>query len=104
LFPFLSPPSSYPFPYTTLFRSSEVFLWHCLPSTRKEIFPLGCTGRPFRKFWSASAKARPSAALCPVGWTVSTNSRPRPGTWHVRSEEHTSELQSRVDLVCRLLL
>src|SRR5438105_13087539 len=24
--------------------------------------------------------------------------------WHVRSEEHTSELQSRVDLVCRLLL
>src|SRR5207247_7274221 len=23
---------------------------------------------------------------------------------HVRSEEHTSELQSRVDLVCRLLL
>src|SRR5207247_9455337 len=29
--------------------------------------------------------------------------RPRPGrSW--RSEEHTSELQSRVDLVCRLLL
>src|SRR5271170_8372487 len=27
--------------------------------------------------------------------------RPRPG---LRSEEHTSELQSRVDLVCRLLL
>src|SRR5438105_6632427 len=24
--------------------------------------------------------------------------------WHLRSEEHTSELQSRVDLVCRLLL
>src|SRR6266849_5360102 len=24
--------------------------------------------------------------------------------WHRRSEEHTSELQSRVDLVCRLLL
>src|SRR5438105_8781047 len=26
------------------------------------------------------------------------------GIAHVRSEEHTSELQSRVDLVCRLLL
>src|SRR6266513_5309831 len=27
------------------------------------------------------------------------------GSWgHVRSEEHTSELQSRFDLVCRLLL
>src|SRR5207247_8765224 len=25
-------------------------------------------------------------------------------TWNSRSEEHTSELQSRVDLVCRLLL
>src|SRR2546428_4223452 len=24
--------------------------------------------------------------------------------WHLRSEEHTSELQSRSDLVCRLLL
>src|SRR5699024_12572540 len=36
-------------------------------------------------------------------------SRPRapPGSvppWRVRSEEHTSELQSRFDLVCRLLL
>src|SRR6266536_5325396 len=29
--------------------------------------------------------------------------RPRPRRHH-RSEEHTSELQSRVDLVCRLLL
>src|SRR6266536_6538600 len=28
----------------------------------------------------------------------------RAGAWHRRSEEHTSELQSRVDLVCRLLL
>src|SRR5271167_5273809 len=26
------------------------------------------------------------------------------GTWRQRSEEHTSELQSRFDLVCRLLL
>src|SRR5699024_11833764 len=26
------------------------------------------------------------------------------GIWHGRSEEHTSELQSRFDLVCRLLL
>src|SRR5207247_9273706 len=40
------------------------------------------------------------------------NLQPDPGTWHPpdslvtasRSEEHTSELQSRVDLVCRLLL
>src|SRR5438105_9977626 len=30
--------------------------------------------------------------------------RARPSHWRQRSEEHTSELQSRVDLVCRLLL
>src|SRR6266576_2513781 len=41
----------------------------------------------------------------------STLFRPRPGAWcnsprrtRSRSEEHTSELQSRRDLVCRLLL
>src|SRR5699024_12660475 len=28
----------------------------------------------------------------------------RTGSWMLRSEEHTSELQSRFDLVCRLLL
>src|SRR5699024_12750057 len=28
----------------------------------------------------------------------------KPGEWRQRSEEHTSELQSRFDLVCRLLL
>src|SRR5215469_18318590 len=30
--------------------------------------------------------------------------RTRARPWHTRSEEHTSELQSRRDLVCRLLL
>src|SRR5699024_11876128 len=29
---------------------------------------------------------------------------PHPGIYRLRSEEHTSELQSRFDLVCRLLL
>src|SRR6266849_9217213 len=37
---------------------------------------------------------------------MATGQRPGAGAIHprVRSEEHTSELQSRVDLVCRLLL
>src|SRR6266576_7178137 len=40
---------------------------------------------------------RPTSATCAV--------RPRPSEpWKWRSEEHTSELQSRRDLVCRLLL
>src|SRR5690242_21610441 len=37
----------------------------------------------------------------PTGVAVITNGNPKSG---VRSEEHTSELQSHVNLVCRLLL
>src|SRR5438105_12822859 len=38
------------------------------------------------------------------GQRLSTMSRRRPRSGPTRSEEHTSELQSRVELVCRLLL
>src|SRR5215471_20050621 len=46
---------------------------------------------------------------CPAAQTtnptsVSVGSRPRTLAVRTRSEEHTSELQSRRDLVCRLLL
>src|SRR5438105_6147811 len=37
-------------------------------------------------------------------WTAAQLSPEAARTIHARSEEHTSELQSRVDLVCRLLL
>src|SRR5699024_11479683 len=38
-------------------------------------------------------------------WTIFLSSHPRWAGWYrPRSEEHTSELQSRFDLVCRLLL
>src|SRR5437868_12497326 len=69
------PPRSTLFPYTTLFRSGDL------------------EAAILRKVW-AGAGASP-AGLKPdfvVDW--------RDG----RSEEHTSELQSRFDLVCRLLL
>src|SRR6266496_6867934 len=36
--------------------------------------------------------------------TATANERPQQGPQRERSEEHTSELQSRRDLVCRLLL
>src|SRR5699024_12737358 len=42
-----------------------------------------------------------SASVNKPDWAISTQSRPTPAA---RSEEHTSELQSRFDLVCRLLL
>src|SRR2546428_1510295 len=74
------PPRSTLFPYTTLFRS---FLPFNFPRAR--MF-LGDVGSYFFGAWLA--------VLAVVGL--------RQGL--TRSEEHTSELQSRSDLVCRLLL
>src|SRR5215218_9271243 len=57
-------------------------------------------------YWRWAAVAN-SPALC-TGWSGATTSiQPiivGPSTRLVRSEEHTSELQSHSDLVCRLLL
>src|SRR2546428_10330875 len=71
------PPRSTLFPYTTLFRS-EAFLGPAVAlSLIRELGPV-------------------LAALMVTGRAGSATMR--------RSEEHTSELQSRSDLVCRLLL
>src|SRR5690349_23747568 len=69
------PPRSTLFPYTTLFRS-----------TRRDSAP----SRPKHRAGSERAAVRTDQPDLPA---------PSP-----RSEEHTSELQSRRDLVCRLLL
>src|SRR5207302_6195633 len=74
------PPESTLFPYTTLFRSRTVPAWPGLRLARRS----RCAGR--------GAGRAPSAASAP-----GRRSRPR-------SEEHTSELLSRENLVCRLLL
>src|SRR5437868_13196330 len=69
------PPRSTLFPYTTLFRS--------------------CRRRSSRGLPKTMRRARcPNSAVRIRCWV---------SQWH-RSEEHTSELQSRFDLVCRLLL
>src|SRR5438105_6119598 len=72
------PPRSTLFPYTTLFRSHSPrsTSWLRIGPTASHASPRG-----------------PTAAR-----------RGSSGSWSPRSEEHTSELQSRVDLVCRLLL
>src|SRR2546422_4892240 len=72
------PPRSTLFPYTTLFRS---------PCDRTTT---GTRPSPFGRSSSPEMVTR-----CPV-LTPSQKS--------LRSEEHTSELQSRLHLVCRLLL
>src|SRR3712207_7928058 len=83
------PPRSTLFPYATLFRSG--------PSRRAadQTSPARCRSR------NARAGAPPTAAAPPPG---PPGSAPRPAPPTRRSEEHTSELQSRQYLVCRLLL
>src|SRR5690349_22623618 len=58
----------------------------------------GCVWSP--SSWSSSSAPSPRSSCCCRG----TPTAPPPPTPSSRSEEHTSELQSRRDLVCRLLL
>src|SRR3989442_5118030 len=87
------PPRSTLFPYTTLFRSQRVECATAAAAARhvdptdgvgpRRTIPLG--GRDVRGALAGRCAARPHAD-------------------ESRSEEHTSELQSRPHLVCRLLL
>src|SRR5207253_5236912 len=83
------PPCSTLFPYTTLFRSC----WW-VPSSRREIS--FSQGAAWKALISTYIGIMPPSADAPE---QSTSSGPPP-----RSEDHTSELQSRGHLVCRLLL
>src|SRR3712207_7175174 len=88
------PPRSTLFPYTTLFRSAPAA--QDLVAGRVEmLYDAGVTGFPLAQSGQARALAVSSAQRSAVMPDVPTG-------W--RSEEHTSELQSRQYLVCRLLL
>src|SRR3712207_8217999 len=87
------PPRSTLFPYTTLFRSRTSFGYHgdvgALPSSINDLIT-----RPL----TVAAYSANTANRHMFGWNgpyLDTSDR---------SEEHTSELQSRQYLVCRLLL
>src|SRR5687768_18275637 len=79
------PPRSTLFPYTTLFRSTPV-----TPEQTAAAFELAAATQ------LASARFADLADAEAAGYV--------PITPPDRSEEHTSELQSRLHLVCRLLL
>src|SRR5207253_8750052 len=91
------PPTSTLFPYTTLFRSP-------VAGTRDRASPRTCPARlpplPPRP------RTRPAGVTRSRGSAGTQSGRAAPGraTRSSRSEEHTSELQSRGHLVCRLLL
>src|SRR3712207_8460881 len=92
------PPRSTLFPYTTLFRSSTLPSRHPFLLLQRGIFR--CTHH--RSDGIAKSKADWSSAYGSI--RNSQESSPRPAAMIARSEEHTSELQSRQYLVCRLLL
>src|SRR5260370_4201710 len=82
------PPRSTLFPYTTLFRSRELWEYRFHAALR----PGGPLGP---RVWPTPVRglSDPTEHLVSVGREPAS-----------RSEEHTSELQSHLNLVCRLLL
>src|SRR5947209_13711723 len=85
------PPRSTLFPYTTLFRSNGRFAEAIYPRRFDADYVNGWGTRPGTN-WEFSGSIQHE-----VRRGMSANSQ-------FRSEEHTSELQSRQYLVCRLLL
>src|SRR2546422_4587396 len=84
------PPRSTLFPYTTLFRSVpdvdglDITMWPLYFGSRRSAHECGGGSRSSAIFFWFTANATVRSVT--------------------RSEEHTSELQSRLHLVCRLLL
>src|SRR5438445_6234013 len=79
------PPRSTLFPYTTLFRSAVLYALAA-------------------RYCVISNSTRPVPSPSTAGGAVWAARRPASTPRTTRSEEHTSELQSRQYLVCRLLL
>src|SRR5207249_8550321 len=101
---YLRPPSTPPFPYTTLFRSIEWIAYRDPKAGRFRYAAVrdgrleGCVFiAPDHKLVSRSWLSGLFAeqALSPNARMSLLTGQP------LRSEEHTSELQSRFDLVCR---
>src|SRR5690606_41642722 len=93
-----STPTPTLFPSTTLFRSPHAHVQHHRHTRRLQKIP-------------ASVFHRPERDLVPASVVQPLAPNPAPPVQHLRhrvdvgrSEEHTSELQSRENLVCRLLL
>src|SRR2546430_13647494 len=84
------PPRSTLFPYTTLFRS--VLMWS------KRLLTLDRSEDMLLNISTASCDV---PQRCQITYVIVNLSKTRKT---IRSEEHTSELQSQSNLVCRLLL
>src|SRR2546430_13573975 len=88
------PPSSTLFPYTTLFRSLEVVMRHLAAP--------GGAWHPHRR--SSMQEVRGPHDRLALAQGGVPRIQALPDHEFLRSEEHTSELQSQSNIVCRLLL
>src|SRR5687768_17920449 len=109
------PPRSTLFPYTTLFRSCGNAIFN--RTVIAQIQP-GQTSTDVRAIMRHDAEQRTSDGgneswgymtnsadtTMTMTWIAFTDQKVTSITQQPRSEEHTSELQSRLHLVCRLLL
>src|SRR3712207_8212171 len=96
------PPRSTLFPYTTLFRSTPGFL----PGSQQEAGGVIRHGAKLLHAFAEATVPRLTVVLRKAfgGAYITMNSKDLGADLVLRSEEHTSELQSRQYLVCRLLL
>src|SRR5690606_41602302 len=98
------PPTSTPFPYTTLFRSA---LDQGTTSSRAIIFDqqgkiAALAQKEFKQYYPQSGWVEHDAQeIWSSQLSVATEAVAKAGLKASRSEEHTSELQSRENLVCR---
>src|SRR5260370_16361100 len=83
------PPRSTLFPYTTLFRSTQSTSDTTAPTVPTGLTASAVSSSQVNLVWSGSTDTGGSGL---AGYKI------------YRSEEHTSELQSHLNLVCRLLL
>src|SRR2546430_12553285 len=90
------PPISTLFPYTTLFRS-RVGFWEIM----RLLKTMGAPATVYAVGMALERNPEVAAEIARSGFEVACHGQ----RWiDYRSEEHTSELQSQSDLVCRLLL
>src|SRR5207237_7827569 len=100
----LPPTTSLLFPYTTLFRSLKLMKTFLTVSVFAAVAAI--------PFYAAAQTPPPPPPPPPAAATTPALPPPpgvatspgSPGALASRSEEHTSELQSHLNLVCRLLL
>src|SRR2546430_13147620 len=94
------PPRSTLFPYTTLFRSAQ--------PPRREMTPVECDCQavwyPLSVLLYPLLYGNSRGCITSIPSSSTPSCRTRNSAFCSRSEEHTSELQSQSNLVCRLLL